>query len=274
VSEVLERVEGRCGELVLRRRAGHLEVILNGAFLISTENEASSRAMITAGLEAVALPFPDAASQADAGSQATPGLGAAPAESRRLEVLIGGLGLGYALDEALASPRVGLVTVVEYEPTVVRWFEEHGAERAARAVAARAAAARASGAGARTDSGRSLARPEKGPVGARAAIVVADVADVLRDRPGAFDLVCLDTDNGPGWLVREANAVLYDEAGVGLAHGALRRGGAAVFWSTQRYPEFEARLRAVFGGVTAAGAHDVVAGRRHDYVMYVARRVD
>jgi len=246
-SEVLERVEGRSGELVLRRRAGHLEVILNGAFLISTENEASSRAMLTAGLEAVAPPLPDPGPQAAPGSDAVPGLGGAQTESRGLDVLIGGLGLGYALDEALASPRVGLVTVAEYEPTVVRWFEEHCAERAARAAAGR---------------------------GGRAAVVVADVADVLRDRPGAFDLVCLDTDNGPGWLVREANAGLYDEAGVGLAHGALRRGGAAVFWSTERYPEFEARLRAVFGGVTAAGAHDVVAGRRHDYVMYVARRVD
>ncbi len=240
MSELIERVAGRSGELVLRRRAGHLEVILNGAFLISTENEASSRAMITAGLEVVALPLPDSR------SPAAPGLGDARAEGRGLDVLIGGLGLGYALDEALANPRVGLVTVVEYEPTVVRWFEEHGAERAARAAADPA----------------------------RATVVVADVADVLRDRAGAFDLVCLDTDNGPGWLVREANAGLYDEAGVRLAYGALRRGGAAVVWSTQRYPEFETRVRAVFGGVTAAGAHDVVAGRRHDYVMYVARRVD
>jgi hypothetical protein len=274
VSEVIERVAGRSGELVLRRRAGHLEVILNGAFLISTENEASSRAMITAGLEAVALPLPDPGSQAASDLGAGPGPGASPAESRRHEVLIGGLGLGYALDEALRSPRVGLVTVVEYEPTVVRWFEEHGAERAARAAAARAAVPRASGPGARAESGQSLVRSETAPVGARAAIVVGDVADVLRARPGTFDLVCLDTDNGPGWLVREANAGLYDEPGVRLAHRALRRGGAAVFWSTQRYPEFEARLRAVFGGVTAADAHDVVAGRRHEYVMYVGRRVD
>jgi len=46
--DVLERVDGRSGELVLRRRRGQLEVILNGAFLISTENDASSRAMVAA----------------------------------------------------------------------------------------------------------------------------------------------------------------------------------------------------------------------------------
>ena len=44
----LERTQGRDGELVLRRRGPHLEVISNGAFLISTENEASSRALVSA----------------------------------------------------------------------------------------------------------------------------------------------------------------------------------------------------------------------------------
>ena len=48
--EVLERVQGRSGELVLRRSGAALEVILNGAFLISTANEVSSRAMVTAAL--------------------------------------------------------------------------------------------------------------------------------------------------------------------------------------------------------------------------------
>jgi spermidine synthase len=222
VTEVLARVEGRSGELVLRRRAGHLEVIVNGAFLISTENEASSRALVTAGLDAM--------------------------DGDELAVLIGGLGLGYALDEALVSPRVAAVTVAEFEPAVVEWFRAHGGARAARA--------------------------EEQARAGRATVVVADMADELRSADGHFDLVCLDTDNGPEWLVREGNAGLYDEAGVRLAHDALRPGGAAVFWSPARYPEFEERLRARFGDVTAAGAHDVVAGRRHDYVMYVARRVD
>ena len=75
VVDVLERVAGRSGELVLRRSGADLEVILNGAFLISTANDASSRAMVSAALPHLA---------GDA-----------------LDVLIGGLGLGYALDEAL-----------------------------------------------------------------------------------------------------------------------------------------------------------------------------
>ena len=220
--EVLERAEGRSGELVLRRSGADLEVILNGAFLISTANDASSRAMVTAALPHLA---------GDA-----------------LEVLIGGLGLGYALDEALASERVAHVTVAEYEPTIVRWFRAHGEGRAERAAA--------------------------GELAGRAAIEVADVADVLTARPEGFDLVSLDTDNGPDWLVREANAGLYSEAGVQLALLALRPGGAVVFWSPDRYAAFEQSLAGVFARVLPVAAFDVVQGRRHEYTMYVGLRDD
>ncbi len=218
--EVLERAQGRSGELVLRCSGADLEVIANGAFLISTANDASSRAMITAALPHLA------------GDQ--------------LEVLVGGLGLGYALDEALDSARVRRVTVAEYEPLVERWFRAYGEGRAERAAA--------------------------GERAGRVAIELADVADVLSAHPGAYDLVSLDTDNGPEWLVREGNAALYTEAGVRLAHAALRPAGAAVFWSPDRYPAFHERLARTFARVVTVPAHDVVGGRRHEYTMYVALR--
>ena len=217
VADVLERIVGRSGELVLRRSGADLEVILNGAFLISTANDASSRAMVTAALPHLA---------GDA-----------------LEVLIGGLGLGFALDEALACPRVARVTVAEYEPAIVRWFRAHGEERAERAAA--------------------------GERAGRAALEIADVADVLRASPARFDLVSLDTDNGPEWLVREDNAGLYAEAGVRLARRAVRPGGAVVFWAPDRSSSFERTLAAVFVRVERTAAYDVVQGRRHEYTMYV-----
>ena len=220
VVEVLEREEGRSGELVLRRSGADLEVILNGAFLISTANESSSRAMVSAALPYLA---------GDA-----------------LEVLIGGLGLGYALDEALACERVAHVTVAEYEPTIMRWFHAYGEERAERAAA----------------GGRA----------GRATIKVADVADVLTTRHEAFDMVSLDTDNGPGWLVREANAGLYSATGVQLVRLALRPGGAVVYWSPERHAAFEQSLAGAFTSAVPVAAFDVVQGRRHEYTMYVGLR--
>ena len=150
--QVLERAAGRSGELVLRRSGADLEVILNGAFLISTANEASSRAMIAAALPHLA---------GDA-----------------LEVLIGGLGLGYALDEALASARVAHVTVAEYEPLD-------------RALVPR-----------RTGRGARRAPPQASAPGAPASRWRTSPT-CWPPVPAAIDLVSLDTDNGPEWLVRD-----------------------------------------------------------------------
>jgi SAM-dependent methyltransferase len=259
-ADVLERAEGRSGELVLRRNGADLEIIADGTFLVSSANAASSEALVTA-----ALPYLIANGgvlSEDAADDGAPAGGRADEASRGepkpgLEVLIGGLGLGYALDVALAQPRVGRVIVAEYEPAIVDWFREYGEGRAARLAAGEAAG--------------------------RALVLVADVADVLRTAAGAaatphdaargpFDLIALDTDNGPDWLVREANAGLYDEAGVTLAHAALRPGGVAVFWSPERYDWFAERLAGTFAEVHEVTAHDQIGRHRHEYTMYVARR--
>ena len=211
---VVERGDGRSGELALLRRGGELRIVCNGAFVIASSNERSSRALIAA-----ARPYlPD----------------------RPLDVLIGGLGMGYALDEALDLPDVHRVTVAEYEPLIVRWFTRHMRERAARA--------------------------ERD---ARSRIVVADVDDLLA--PGRYDLIALDTDNGPQWLLRADNARLYDAGGLRRVARALRPDGVVVFWSPERYESFERALAEIFGAVSAVPATDVVDGRALEYTMYVGR---
>lgn len=213
---VVERREGRSGELVLLRRGEEWEVVLDGTLLIASANEASSRALIRAALPV--LP------------------------ERPLDVLIGGLGMGFALDEAQKLTPPASVTVAELEPVIVEWFDRYFGERA------------------------SWARRD-----ARSRIVIADVADVLNDSSAAFDLIALDTDNGPSWLVRDENVDLYGVAGLEAVGRALRRGGVAVLWSPERYAWFERRLRRVFASVTASEAHDQVQGRRLAYTMYVCR---
>lgn len=216
---VVERCAGVAGELVLRRGA-HLDVIANGTFLISTANEASSRAMVSAGLQRV--------------------------RAGGVDVLIGGLGMGYALDEALGSKACRRVVVAELEPTIVRWFREVGGDRA-----------------------EALAEAEEC---GRAEIVVCDVAEYLAAHPNSFDLVSLDTDNGPEWLVRDENEGLYARQGIALTAATLRSGGIAVFWSPERYADFESRLRATFADVQLVPAVDVIDGVAHEYTMYVGLR--
>jgi spermidine synthase len=221
-AEEIDRAQGVSGELVLRRGPAGLEIVANGVFLVSAANAASSRALVAA-----AWPWVDGGD---------------------LRVLIGGLGIGDALDEALGCPRVASVTVAELEPQIVRWFRDHGGDLARRARAAELAG--------------------------RVRIVVADVADLLAEATEPWDVVALDTDNGPEWLVRGENARLYTPAGLCAVSAALRPGGVAVFWSPDTYPSFEGDLRDVFAGVHTVAAVDVIDGRPLEYTMYVARRAD
>ncbi len=202
-AQVLQRAHGQCGELVLRRRGGHLEIICGGVFLVSTANEASSRALI---------------------ASARPLL-----PTRGLDVLIGGLGVGHALDEALGLAGLASVTVAELEPTVIDWYHRYGGDLQTRAQA-----------------------------DARVRIVARDVADVLRSADAFYHLVALDTDNGPGWLVRPQNAVLYSPEGLALVAGALHPDGVAAFWSSSRDERFHAALEAVFRRIDLVDRKSVV----------------
>jgi spermidine synthase len=103
--EILAYEDSPLGPLCLRRREllslpGTVvtEVTLNHAFLMSSYNTASERAL------------------ADVALDMHPGTG--------LRVLVGGLGLGYTAHAALASTRVARVEVVEFLPQVIQWLEQ------------------------------------------------------------------------------------------------------------------------------------------------------
>ncbi|MFF8608485.1 spermidine synthase [Streptomyces sp. NPDC015346] len=96
---ILDRREGPYGEVVLRRRAEHFEIIANGTFLMDTSDGRSERLLIDAAMDA--LP-PE---RADGGPS----------------VLIGGLGVGFSLAHAAADPRWSRIAVVEREEAIIDW---------------------------------------------------------------------------------------------------------------------------------------------------------
>jgi spermidine synthase len=189
---VLHREETPRGELVLRRVGGHLEIISNGVFLMDTRDGGSERALVR---EALAHLGPR-------------GDGAAG-----LRVLVGGLGVGFSLLEALADPRVAAVTVAEIEPRIVAWHATHLA---------------AVSAGALDDP--------------RVRVVLGDLYRLLETEPARYDVICVDTDNGPGWTVVDGNARLYGDEGLALLRRRLAPGGVLAVWSPHHDPEFALRL--------------------------------
>jgi len=159
------------------------------------------------------------------------------------QVLIGGLGLGFTLQATLTDPDVEKVTVVEIEPALVEWLRD-GTVAHGRAL---------------------LGDP-------RVEVVVADVAQALQDAPpSAYDLVLLDVDNGPGYLVHDANADLYRAPALQEARRATRPGGMVVVWSAAEAPELEETMGGVFGRWrTEAVSYDIdLQGRAEAYWLYV-----
>jgi spermidine synthase len=211
--DVLDRVETPRGELVLRRRGDILEIISNGVFLMDTGDGRSERLLVRAALEAAAEP-------------------------RR--VLVGGLGVGFSLREALADPRVGQVTVAEIEPAVVGWHTTHLA---------------AMSDGALADD--------------RVRVVTTDVADLLDADPTPYDAICPDVDNGPGWTVTESNASLYSDDGTALLTSRLVAGGVLSVWGPAPSPAYDEILDRHLVDVRTLR---VEVARGDPDVVWVARR--
>jgi spermidine synthase len=159
----------------------------------------------------------------------------------RARVLIGGLGLGFTLREALRHLRGDAeIIVAELMAEVIAWNADpqYGI------------------------SVEAMNDP-------RVCMMHDDVINVLRLNRGAFDAIMLDTDNGPDGMLISENAPLYAPSGVASTVAALRAGGSIVYWSVGEDPGFVSTLRGC--GLTVSAirvrAHET-AGPMH--TLYVA----
>jgi len=161
-------------------------------------------------------------------------------------VLVCGLGLGFTLEEVLGDRRVENVTVVEIEPALVDWLRDGTVPQ-----------------------GPALLNDP------RVEVLVGDVAEALQ-RPGeaAYDVVLLDVDNGPGYLVHDANAALYDTALLEATRTVLAARGLCVIWSADHDETLDATLREVFGNAEATGYDVDLQGRAEQYWLHLAVRTD
>jgi len=212
----LARAESPRGEIVLRERRDEnaptvLELRVNGVFVMDTRETTSERALARAALE-------------QAPSAGT--------------VLVGGLGLGFTLQEVLADPRVESCTVVELEQALVDWMRDGTVAHGPQCLA---------------DD--------------RVEVLVGDVAMALAEAgEAAYDLVLLDVDNGPGYLVHDANEALYAEPFLTAAHRATA--GLLVIWSAAEAPQLAATLERIFGNVAVTSLPVRLGERSEHYWLY------
>ena len=158
--------------------------------------------------------------------------------SPRPRVLIGGLGVGFSLTAAVCRAEASVIDVAEISAEIIRWHGSH---------------LRHLTASARADP--------------RVRVIHADVAEWLASGAGRYDAICLDVDNGPHWLSREANLPLYRDAGLRGLREALSPGGVLTVWSAAAVPDFGLLLGRHFTGVRALR---VPVRRGEPDVVYVA----
>jgi spermidine synthase len=169
-----------------------------------------------------------------------------------LDVLVGGLGLGYTARTVLEDPRVGRLTVVEALGEVIEWHRQ-GLVPAA----------------------ESLTSDE------RCVLLHGDFFGMLRSPTGfdpsdpdrLFHAMVVDIDHSPRHVLDPGHAGFYDRAGVARLAARLHPGGVFALWSNDPPDEaFTAVLADVFA---TADAHVVrfanpLQGREAANTVYVA----
>ncbi len=171
-----------------------------------------------------------------------------------LDVVVGGLGLGYTAVSALEDERVKSLVVVEYLEGVIEWHQN-----------------------ALVPLGRTLTDD------ARCRLVHADFFALSRDTAKSFDPECpakkhdailLDIDHTPTHVLHPTNTRFYTEDGLRELAQHLKPGGVFALW-TNDTPEavFTKRLGKVFAN---AEAHTIkfdnpITGGVSEGTVYVAR---
>jgi spermidine synthase len=158
-------------------------------------------------------------------------LGLASLQQGDLEVVVGGLGLGYTAHAVLKHSRVGALVVVDALPEVIEWHQAG-----------------------LIPVGRDLsADPRCRLVHGDFFALSASATGFDPDGPGRrFDAILVDIDHAPDNLLHPSHAVFYKADGLRRLAGHLKPGGVFALWSNDP-PEsgFETLLGEVFGDVQA-----------------------
>ena len=179
-------------------------------------------------------------------------LALAELDGSELDVVVGGLGLGYTANSVLADPRVRSLVVVDALSQVIDWHERH-----------------------LLPLGESLTSEPRCRLvqGDFFALIAGDGFDA--GAPGRkFDAVIVDIDHSPRELLHPRHASFYEPAGVRRLAEHLRPGGVFSLWSNDP-PDarYEAALATAFVDVRAEVVtfDSALEGREATNTVYIAR---
>ncbi len=181
------------------------------------------------------------------------GLGQLDGECEALDVLVGGLGLGYTAVAALADQRVRHLVVVDALQPVIDWHQR-----------------------------RLLPLSEQLVSDPRALLVRGDFFELTQDggltgtNPGGrrFDAVLVDIDHTPSHMLHPSHATFYSVDGLGRLRDQIAPDGVFGLWSDAAVDEsFLDRLGTAFSSATAERVEfaNALTGGTSASTVYLAR---
>lgn len=221
------------GDLILRRRVDLLldnqevfEVKLGDEYLMSSLFTEAERQLATLGLAPL---------------------------SGELDVVIGGLGLGYTAAEALKNKRLERLLVIDLFQAVIDWHHNG-----------------------LVPNGEVLTNDVRCELRQGDFFELARTGFDQREPERKFDAVLVDIDHSPEHFLDANNKSLYTREGLASVQSQLNSGGCFALWSNDLASEdFTEHLRSVFGTATA---HNVEFPNPYTNAMsvnsvYVAQRI-
>jgi spermidine synthase len=159
------------------------------------------------------------------------------------DVVVAGLGLGFTTQRVLADHRVERVMVVEVEEALIGWMRNGTVPHGPAVLADK-----------------------------RVHLVNASIETAIAEATSTYDLVLLDVDNGPGYLVHESNAGLYERDFLTAVARILNPGGVLVVWAANPAPALHEVMERVFGNCTEHRYDVLLQDRSEEYLLYLSRR--
>jgi spermidine synthase len=183
-------------------------------------------------------------------------LGLGELSGAKLDVVVGGLGLGYTARTVLEDARVQTLVVVDALPEVIEWHQRGLLPLGAQL------------------SSDARTRLVHGDFFAMAASAQGLDPDSPRRR---FHAILVDIDHSPRQLLHRSHAALYEPAGLRRLAAHLRQGGVFALWSNDPPDEeFKAALAEVFATSHAEVVtfHNPLQDRDAASTIYIARTSD
>ena len=180
-------------------------------------------------------------------------LALAQLSSPKLDVVVGGLGLGYTAQTVLENENVRSLVVVEALDPVIDWHQR----------------------GLVPGGAALTADPRTRLVAGDFFAMLADASGLDPRTPGRqFDAIIVDIDHSPRHLLHPGHAAFYQPAGTRRLAEHLRTGGVFALWSNDPPDDdYSAMLTSVFTDVSAHVVRfaNPLQGREATNTVYIAR---